>query len=91
VSDENSSDDAKFRVGVALSGVAGIYLLFGAWYTAHTGKWFVGFPPQLDAIGFIFGGGAVGAYVEAGVAGILGFGFAGLAIAVVITSARRRK
>jgi hypothetical protein len=91
VSDAKASLDAKTRVGIALLGMGGVYLLVGAGYTVRTGTWFVGFPPQLDAIGFIVGSGIVGAYAEAAVAAVLGIACVGAAVGVAISSARRPK
>jgi hypothetical protein len=59
----------SLRIGLA---VAGVYFLVGAGYTFVEGRWFPGFPVQLD-IAFLFGGhGTIGAYLEAGIAAVLG-------------------
>lgn len=50
----------------------GIYLLIGAGLTARDGKWFIGFPPQLDLAYFLFGSSTVGAYIEAALAAVIG-------------------
>ena len=67
----------------------GLYLLVGAGFTAYTGKWFVGFPPQLDLAFLVFGEGALGAYVEAAIAGVLGLGVLALALLPRRTSKER--
>ena len=61
----------------------GIYLVIGAGFTVHEGKWFIGFPPQLDLAYFLFGASTVGAYVEATLAGFLGVIF-------ILGSAKRK-
>jgi len=50
----------------------GAYLLIGAGFTAYVGKWFAGFPVQLDLAYILFGASTIGAYVEAAIAGVLG-------------------
>ena len=50
----------------------GFYLLVGAAYTFATGRWFIGFPPQLDIAYLFTGSSTVGAYIEAAIACVLG-------------------
>jgi len=57
---------------LVLVGLVGIYLILGAMYSFSLGRWFPGFPPQLDVFSFIFGGNSAGAYAEAAVATLLG-------------------
>jgi hypothetical protein len=54
--------------------VFGIYLVVGAAYTFATGRWFIGFPPQLDIAYLLGGSSSVAAYVEAAIAAVLGGG-----------------
>lgn len=54
------------------TGLIAIYLLAGSIYTFVTGKWFVGFPVQLDLFYFFGFFSPAGAYVEATLAAILG-------------------
>ena len=44
----------------------------GAMYSFSLGRWFPGFPPQLDVLSSIFGGGIAGAYAEGTLAALLG-------------------
>ncbi|PND36790.1 hypothetical protein C1O66_04055 [Paucibacter aquatile] len=67
--------------GRALFFLFGAYLLFGAALTAHDGKLFAGFPPQLDIAFVLFGESKMGAYVEALLAALLGLASIFLALA----------
>jgi hypothetical protein len=67
--------------------LAGLYFLVGAAFTGFTGKWFAGFPPQLDVAQLIFGNNSVGTYVEGALAGLLGIG----CLSAAIISARRQR
>ena len=57
---------------LVLVGLVGIYLILGAMYSFSLGRWFPGFPPQLDVLSSIFGGGIAGAYAEGTLAALLG-------------------
>src|SRR4051812_39190838 len=58
-----------FRIFLVLFGA---YLLIGAGFTAYERRWFIGFPPQLDIAYILLGGSAIGTYVEAAIACVLG-------------------
>jgi hypothetical protein len=57
---------------MVVAGLLGIYFICGAAYSFALGRWFPGFPPQLDVFAVIFGGNSAGAYAEAAVATLLG-------------------
>jgi len=57
---------------LVLVGLVGIYFILGALYSFSLGRWFPGFPPQLDVLSSIFGGGIAGAYAEGTLAALLG-------------------
>lgn len=69
VQEETSGLSGGSRVFCVLFG---LYLLVGAGFTVRDGKWFAGFPPQLDFAYFIFGGTIYGAYIEAFLAAVIG-------------------
>lgn len=70
---EHADSSRKEKMSSAGLFFFGIYLLIGSGFTIYNGKWFAGFPPQLDIAYILFGSSAIGAYIEATLAGILGF------------------
>jgi hypothetical protein len=74
---------SKTQVGDirALLLVLGLYLIAGSAYTFSSGKWFAGFPPQLDVFGVL----PYGSMIEAIVGALLGV------IAVIAAVIRRKQ
>jgi hypothetical protein len=89
MSTTSGSEDSRDLSGSARLAVTlfGIYLIVGAVFTGYTGKWFAGFPIQLDFARFLFGGGILGTYIEAALAAVLGLG----CIIVAVVSARAHR
>ena len=70
--DSDTNGGVKERATTAFMLVFSIYLVVGALVTFYTGKWFIGFPAQLDIAYFLFGQTTIGAYIEGGLAGAIG-------------------
>ena len=73
--------------GLMLAGLAGIYFIMGAIYSFALGRWFPGFPTQLDALSSLLGGGTAGVYTAGVVAMLLGV----VCIGRVVLASRRMR